>query len=141
MSTPADAAPALPWPGAVSATLGRRFAAICVDWLASLILARLLLPWLSWDSAQYSLAVLGVFFVEVVIFTWLTASSFGQRILGIAVVGVTGRRLGLWWVLVRTALICLVIPALVYDSRRRGLQDLVAGSVVVMRASLPGLGR
>ena len=131
----------LPWPGAVPATLGRRFAAICVDWLAALILARLLLPWLSWDSTQYSLAVLGVFYVDVVLFTWLTASSFGQRLLGIAVVGVGGKRLGLWWVMVRTALICLVIPALVYDSRGRGLQDIVARSVVVLRRSVPGLTR
>jgi len=60
---------------------------------------------------------------------------------GIAVVGIDGQRLGLWRVIIRTLMICLVIPALVYDSRGRGLQDIVARSVVVMRSTVPGLGR
>lgn len=142
---PADQPPADPSPGlgetAETASLLRRLGGICLDWLACLIIARLALPGVDYGTGASALATMAIFFVEVSLFTWLTASSFGQRIVGIAVLSTAGRRLRLWNVLVRTLLICLVIPALVYDSRGRGLQDLVAGSVVVMRRSVPGLSR
>lgn len=126
---------------AESASLLRRLGGICLDWAACLVIARLALPGVAYGSGTSALATLIIFFIEVSLFTWLTASSFGQRIVGIAVLSTLGRRLSLWNVLIRTVLICLVIPALVYDSRGRGLQDLVAGSVVVMRRSIPGLAR
>lgn len=129
------------WEAAEPSSLLRRLGAIAIDWAACLVIVRLLLPGVPYGSGTSALATLVVFFVEVVLFTWLTASSFGQRLVGIAVLSTHGRRLPLWNTLVRTALICLVIPALVYDSRGRGLQDLAAGSVVVMRRSVPGLGR
>jgi uncharacterized RDD family membrane protein YckC len=118
-----------------SAGLGRRAAAIALDWLVALLLARLI-PGAEYGSADYAIATLAIFAFEIIVLTWLTGSSFGQRILGIAVVSETGRRLPLWRIIVRTALICVVIPALVYDSQRRGLQDLAVGSRVVMRTSI-----
>lgn len=133
--------PDSPLAGAQPSGLGRRAGAIAIDWLAALILARLVLPGVTFGSGTFALVTLGIFFVEIVILTWLTASSFGQRLVAIAVVGIDGHRLGLWRVIIRTLMICLVIPALVYDSRGRGLQDIVARSVVVMRSTVPGLGR
>lgn len=130
-----------PYPGAVAAGLGRRLAAIALDWAAAIVVARLVLPGAAYGSSESALATLAIFFVEVALFTWLMASSFGQRIVGIAVVGIDGNRLGLWKSIVRTLLICLVIPALVYNSQGRGLQDIVAGSIVLMRRTLPGLDR
>ena len=130
--------PATPGPG-VPASLGRRAGAIALDWLLALLLARLV-PGAEYGSGDYALATLAIFAFEIIILTWLTGSSFGQRILGIAVVSETGGSLALWRIIVRTALICIVIPALVYDSQRRGLQDLAVGSRVVMRASI-GLSR
>ena len=132
--------PESPLAGALPASLWRRAGAIAIDWAAALILTRLILPGVPYGSGASALATLGVFFVEVVILTWLTTSSFGQRLVGISVVGVDGQRLGLWRVVIRTLLICLVIPALVYNAQGRGLQDIVAGSVVVMRKTIPGLG-
>jgi uncharacterized RDD family membrane protein YckC len=128
-----------PAPPGVPAGLGRRLLAIVIDWVAALLLARLLTS-AEYGSGDYALATLAIFALEIVIFTWLTGSSFGQRIVGIAVISQTGGRLALWRVIVRTALICLVIPALVYDSQRRGLQDLAVGSRVVMRTSV-GMSR
>ena len=93
-----------------------------------------------YSQAAFHVATLAIFALEIIVFTWLTGSSFGQRILGIAVVSETGGRLPLWKIIVRTALICIVIPALVYDSQRRGLQDLAVGSRVVMRTSI-GMSR
>jgi uncharacterized RDD family membrane protein YckC len=118
-----------------SAGLGRRAAAIALDWLVALLLARLI-PGAEYGSADYAIATLAIFAFEIIVLTWLTGSSFGQRILGIAVVSETGGRIPLWRIIVRTALICVVIPALVYDSQRRGLQDLAVGSRVVMRTSI-----
>jgi uncharacterized RDD family membrane protein YckC len=123
----------------VTASLGRRVLAIVLDWGAALVLARLI-PGTTYGSGDYALATLAIFALEIILLTWLTGSSFGQRIVGIAVVSENGGRLPLWRIIVRTALICIVIPALVYDSQRRGLQDLAVGSRVVMRTSI-GMSR
>jgi hypothetical protein len=42
-----------------------------------------------------------------------------------------GGRLSLWRIALRTVLVCCVIPALIYDSTGRGLQDRAVGSVVI----------
>lgn len=131
--------PAPPLEGA-RVGLGRRLGAIAIDWLLALLVARLVLPGTTYGSGDYALATLAIFAVEIVLLTWLTASSFGQRILGIAVVTQQDRRLSLWRTLIRTLLICLVVPAIVYDSQGRGLQDLAVGSRVVFRRSV-GLSR
>ena len=122
-----------------AAGLGRRAAAIAIDWLVALLLARLI-PGAEYGTGDYALATLTIFAVEIILFTWLTGSSFGLRVVGIAVVKQDDGRLSLWRIIVRTALICIVIPALVYDSQKRGLQDLAVGSRVVMRTSI-GMSR
>lgn len=137
MTSPATPDPADP-PGQ-SSGLGRRAVAIALDWLIALLLARLI-PGAEYGTSDYALATLVIFAVEIIVLTWLTGSSFGQRIMGIAVVSQAGGRLSLWRIVVRTVLICLVIPALVYDSQRRGLQDLAVGSRVVLRTSI-GMSR
>ena len=63
--------------------------------------------------------------------TWLAGASFGQRLLGLRVVRLDGSPLGLWRSVVRTALLCLAIPALIWDRDGRGLHDKAVGSVVV----------
>ena len=126
-------------PIGVPAGLGRRLLAIVLDWAAALLLARLFTG-AAYGSGDYELVTLLIFAIEIIVLTALTGSSFGQRIVGIAVISESGGRLALWRIIVRTALICVVIPALVYDSQRRGLQDLAVGSRVVMRTSI-GLSR
>ena len=137
MTSPATPAPA-DLPGQPSG-LGRRAVAIALDWLLALLLARLI-PGAEYGTGDYALATLVIFAVEIIVLTWLTGSSFGQRVMGIAVISQAGGRLSLWRIAVRTLLICLVIPALVYDSQRRGLQDLAVGSRVVLRTSI-GMSR
>ena len=102
--------------------------------------AHRLIPGAEYGTGDYAVATLVIFAVEIIALTWLTGSSFGQRVMGIAVVSQAGGRLSLWRIVVRTVLICLVIPALVYDSQKRGLQDLAVGSRVVMRTSI-GMSR
>lgn len=114
-----------------SAGLGRRFAAICIDWFVSIAVALLLFRSATYGSLESSVATLLVFATEVIVFTWLISASFGQRLLGMSVVRVDGGRLSLWRIIVRTLLICLVIPAVVYDSSGRGLHDRAVGSIVI----------
>ena len=128
-------------PGSV-AGVGRRLVALMIDWVASLLLVRLVFPNLlpasessPGSNSSYSLMVLVVFGLEVAVLTWLSNASFGQRIVGICVVRVDGPRLGLWRACVRTALLCLVIPAVIWDRDSRGLHDKAVGSVCVKRRS------
>jgi uncharacterized RDD family membrane protein YckC len=123
-----DLPPALP--GEVGG-LGRRLGALVIDWLVSTGVALLLVGTAGYLSNQASLATLLVFAVEVTVFTWLIGASFGQRLLGLSVVRIDGGRLSLWRALLRTLLICLVIPAVVMDSYGRGLQDRAVGSIVI----------
>jgi hypothetical protein len=46
-------------------------------------------------------------------------------------VPLAGGYLGLWRPLVRTLLLCLGIPALIWDRDQRGLHDKAAGTVLV----------
>ncbi len=130
-STPPESPQILP--GEVSG-FGRRLVAIILDWLLSLVLTRVLFGQFEYGSAEASLTTLLIFVVQVILLTWLMSASFGQRIMGIAVVRITGERLSLWRVALRTVLICLVIPAVVFDSDGRGLHDRLVGSVVIRRS-------
>ena len=120
-------------PGSV-APFGRRIGALLIDWLASILIVRLAFPGLASDPSSngaYSLAVLAVFGIEVAILTGLIGSSFGQRLLGLGVVRVVGGRLGFGRSIVRTALLCLAVPALIWDRDARGLHDKAVGSVCI----------
>jgi uncharacterized RDD family membrane protein YckC len=120
-------------PGEVSG-FGRRVVAIILDWLLSIVLSRVLFGQFEYGTSEGSSAILLIFVFQIILLTWLMSASFGQRIMGIAVVRITGQRLSLWRVALRTALICLVIPAVVFDSDGRGLHDRLVGSVVIRRS-------
>lgn len=101
-----------------------------IDWLASLAVAQLVFPQFGYGSDAAGFATLAVFFAEVSLLTWLTGASFGQRIIGLRVVSLDGGRLPLWRAALRTLLVCLVIPAVVYDQQGRGLHDRLAGTYI-----------
>ena len=127
MSTPRD----LMFPEQVPAGFGRRLAALCIDWFASLGVAVLLFRQFAYGSPESMIATVIIFYFEIVLFTFLIAASFGQKLLKLQVVSINGGRLALWRIAVRTFLIILVIPALVLDSQGRGLHDKLVGSEVV----------
>lgn len=122
----------------VPATFLRRLAAIAVDWFACILVSLLIGGWvidgLVYGSAESSLLILGVFFVEVSVLTALIGGSFGQVVMRLRVVRVDEGRLGTIRCFARTALLCLVIPAVVYDSDGRGLHDRAVGSKVIRLA-------
>lgn len=117
-------------PGSV-AGWGRRFVALFIDWMVATAIARLFLPDVKPSTLGYSLTVLALFAVEVALLTSLLHASFGQRILGLRVVSLTDTPLSPPRAILRTLLVALVVPALLYDRDRRGLPDHVAKTALV----------
>jgi len=113
------------------AWFGRRIIAFLIDWFASILVALLAFPAFPYGSNGSMLATLAIFVLEVTLLTWLTGASFGQRIVGLRVVSIDDGRLPLWRVVVRTLLICLVLPAVVYDDDGRGVHDRLANTRVI----------
>lgn len=119
------------------ARLGRRAVALCIDWGLSLAISAAFFALDPW-------ATLSIFALENLLLVSTLGHTIGHRIMGIQV-----RRLafagtppgvetgapppGLLRALLRTVLICLVIPAVVWDADGRGMHDRAAGTVIVRR--------
>lgn len=113
------------------ARMGRRFLALTLDWIASNLIVGAFLPDQRYGSTEFAANTLGVFAFEVAIFTVLIGASFGQQVVGIGVRHVSGSKLNVLPALLRTALLVIVVPALIWDRDGRGLHDKLAQSVVV----------
>lgn len=116
-------------PGSL-APVSRRVVALLIDWFSAMLVAAF---FASYGSDGYALLTLTIFATQTTVLQWLTGGSFGQRLLRIAVVRVDGGRLGILPLALRTALICLVIPPVVWDRDGRGLHDRAARTVCVRR--------
>jgi uncharacterized RDD family membrane protein YckC len=120
-------------PGSVASWL-RRVAALFIDWFASQLVAGFIFGSEVWTGhGAEQLTVFGVFIAETAVLVALVGGSFGQLAVRIAVVRLDGSRLSLLSAVLRSVLICLVIPAVVFNRDNRGLHDLAVGSVVVER--------
>src|SRR5690349_513332 len=109
-------------PGSL-AGFGRRLVAVTVDWLACLAIAAGILHAGSWIT-------LGVFAAENLLLVSTLGSTLGHRLLGMRVVRLDGGRPRPVPVVVRTVLLCLAVPALIWDRDGRGLHDKAAGTAV-----------
>lgn len=111
-----------------------RLAALLLDWGTSMIVAVFAFGvGVLRDGGWRAWMILAVFFVQKAVLTALAGGSFGQILARIQVVRLEGGPLGWWRSIVRTAMICLVLPAVVIGAERRGLDDLVLATVVVRR--------
>jgi len=116
------------------AGMGRRIAALFVDWLIAYGLAALAMTVGIGTMATLSTAVLVIWFVLGAVSVRLFGFTPGQFALGLLVVPVDGRQhVGFGRAVVRGVLISVVIPALITDSDMRGLQDQVTNTAVVRR--------
>ncbi|MEV7680955.1 RDD family protein [Streptomyces sp. NPDC088341] len=115
-------------PGSV-APVGRRFGAIFVDWALCMLIAYGLLAGRDWQAAGNW--ALGVLLVLSVLTVGTVGFTPGKRIFGLRVVAEDGGRLGLGRVLIRSVLLCLAVPALVWDRDGRGLHDRLSRAVQV----------
>jgi uncharacterized RDD family membrane protein YckC len=113
-------------PGSLAA-FGTRVGAFCVDALGSALIAGLFTaPALPGNWALAAFAALPV--VTLVAF----GQTPGMRLLGLRLAHPRpGQRLAPWRAVVRTALLCLLVPALLVDSDGRGLHDRLTDTAVV----------
>lgn len=119
------------------ARLGRRAFALVVDWFLSLAVSGLLFPEPGLARgvlAGERLATLAVFGVSSAVLVGLLGHTVGHRLAGLRVVRVRDHGVpGLLAGLIRSALLVLVIPAVVWGRDGRGLHDVLAGTVIVRR--------
>ncbi|MFE3113553.1 RDD family protein [Kitasatospora indigofera] len=108
---------------------GRRIGALFVDgWLVALIAYGLVSHG---DQGHANLWTTPIFFLVTVLLLATTGTTMGKRLFGLRVVRLDGRRASIPQVMLRTLLLCLAVPALVWDRDTRGLHDKAVGTVEV----------
>jgi uncharacterized RDD family membrane protein YckC len=113
-------------PGSL-AGFGQRIGAFLVDAAAAALIAGLVTaPELPGNWSLLAFAVITVFFLVA------TGQTPGMRLLGLRLAHPEpGGRLAVWRAVVRTALLCLLVPALVVDADGRGLHDRLTSTAVI----------
>jgi RDD family len=109
-------------PGSL-ARLGSRVQAFVLDAAMCAVIA-----WGFWRDTTWSTPVFGL---EVLVLTTFLGASAGQFLRGLRVVRLDGRPPGLLRSVLRTLLLLLLIPAVIWDRDGRGLHDRAAGTMLV----------
>lgn len=121
----------LPQEGALSmGRMGRRIGAVVVDWVLALSIT-VLFP----VAEHLEGFVTGLIFgLMQILFIPTIGGSIGHRLFGLRIIRLGGGWVGAWRPILRTMLLMLIIPILVWDSDHRGFHDKIAGTALV-RAS------
>ena len=113
-------------------TLGRRLAAITLDWLACYAIVAALSGGIGQMTPDRSPIILAIFFAEVAILTALTGASLGQKIFGLRVVRFgDGGAITPLQALIRTFFLVLVVTAVTYDDNGRGIHERISKTVLM----------
>ncbi|PZS38423.1 MAG: RDD family protein [Pseudonocardiales bacterium] len=107
-----------------AAGLGRRILAIVIDWLPCSVAAQLL-------TKNPAFSALALFAAITVLSIAVAGRTVGHAVAGLRVGLLDGRRAGFGAAVIRTVLLCLLIPPVVYDVDGRGLHDRAAGTIVL----------
>ncbi|WP_458778855.1 RDD family protein [Arthrobacter sp. D3-16] len=108
------------------ARAGRRIIALMIDWGIALLISNFAFGGDAW-------ATLAIFAVEQILLVGTLGYSIGHRITGIHVVAAGGGAPGPLAALVRSLLLCLVVPAVIFDPDHRGLHDKAMNTLLVVR--------
>jgi uncharacterized RDD family membrane protein YckC len=108
------------------ARFGRRLGAFAIDIAIGALISSAFFGYDRWAS-------LAIFAVLQVLFLMLLSGSIGHLLLGMRVVPLAGGWIGVWRPFVRTILLSLLVPALLWDRDKRGIHDRLAGTVLVRR--------
>ena len=107
--------------------LGRRLAALAIDWLVASGVTALIF------GVEAQLQTVGIFAILQIIFISTLSGSLGHLIVGLRLVPLEPRWIGIIKPIVRTLLLSIVIPAVIWDTDQRGLHDKIAGTVLVRK--------
>ncbi|WP_309102724.1 RDD family protein [Microbacterium sp.] len=117
------------------ARIGRRIGALVIDYTAATILATAFLGFdqfaLPTEAGLTQFAPMLVFALLQIVFVPTLGGSPGHRILGMRLARLDGSWVGLWRPIVRTLLLVVVIPAVIWDEDQRGLHDKLVGTVLI----------
>ena len=112
-------------------SLGRRFAALMVDWLACYFIVAASAGGVGKMAPNRSLTVLALFFAEIAILSALQGASLGHKIFGIKIVRFSdGGAINPIQALIRSALLVSVIFAVTFDENGRGMHERFSASVL-----------
>lgn len=103
---------------------GRRIAALLIDFALCFLIYSAFFYESNWAS-------LAIFAVEQITLIVLLGGGVGHLALGMRVVRLDGSWAGPWRPVLRTALLSLLIPAVIWDADQRGLHDVFAGTVLI----------
>ena len=121
-------------PGSI-AKLGRRIGALAIDYAASTVIAMAFLQYnpmaLPSEAGWRQFAPMMVFAVLNILFIPTAGGTPGHRLVGMRIIRLVGGWSGLWRPLIRTLLLVVVIPAVIWDADGRGLHDKAVGLVLV----------
>lgn len=122
-------------PGSI-ARPGRRIGALLIDYAAASIIATAFFGFnqfaLPSEAGLSQFAPMAVFAVMQILFIPTAGGSPGHRILGMRVVPFASPGwVGLWRPVVRTLLLVIIIPAVVWDADQRGLHDKASGLMLI----------
>lgn len=112
-----------------AARFGRRLGGVAIDWIACQVIAYGLIT--GGNAAATGNWTLALFVALSILTVGTVGFTPGKRLVGLRVVSESGGRLGLGRVVLRTLLLALVIPALIWDRDGRGLHDRAARAVQV----------
>ncbi|GAA2627249.1 RDD family protein [Paractinoplanes durhamensis] len=129
MATTSEQPPALDPGRTETASFGRRFVALLIDWAACTLVASFLVA----DLRTNAWPQLGVFVLAHAFFVGLFGQTLGMAIARIRCISIAdGGGIGIPRALLRAVLLALVIPAVISDGDGRGLHDRAAGSVMTV---------
>jgi uncharacterized RDD family membrane protein YckC len=112
-------------------SLGRRFSALMVDWLACYFIVAASAGGMGAMAPNRSLAVLALFFAEIAILSALQGATLGHKIFGIRILRFAdGGAISPMQALIRSALLVTVIFAITFDENGRGMHERLSGSVL-----------
>lgn len=103
---------------------GLRIAALLIDFALCYVIYFAFFFGSDWAS-------LAIFAAEQIVLIPLLGGGVGHLLLGMRVVRIDGRGIGWWRPTLRTALLCLLVPAVIWDADQRGLHDVFAGTLLI----------
>ena len=112
-------------------SLGRRMAALMVDWLACYFIVAASAGGIGQMAPNRSWTVLALFFAEIAILSALQGATLGHRIFGVKIIRFAdGGAITPIQALIRSALLVTVVFAITFDENGRGLHERFSGTVL-----------